>query len=121
MGLDLYFNKVKHTEIGYFRKVNFLVSFFEHQLGQEIENLRNVRIDREDAEELLKRCDEVLKDHSKAEELLPTCPGFFFGGTEYDDYYFDDVQSVKDYVKDTPIPQFDTLASDEKICFEIWY
>jgi hypothetical protein len=29
MGLDLYFHRVKRKEIGYFRKVNFLVAFFE--------------------------------------------------------------------------------------------
>ena len=26
-----------------------------------------------------------------AEELLPTASGFFFGGTEYDEYYFEQV------------------------------
>ena len=26
------------------------------------------------------------------EELLPTCSGFFFGGTGYDEYYMDDIK-----------------------------
>ena len=29
----------------------------------------------------------ILEDHSVAEELLPTTSGFFFGGTDYDEYY----------------------------------
>lgn len=28
------------------------------------------------------------------EELLPTCSGFFFGGTEYNQWYMDDIQST---------------------------
>ena len=106
MGLDLYFHRAKTKEIGYFRKVNFLIPFFENQLGCEIENLRKVKIDK-DAEELLKRCSAVLDDHSRAKELLPTQEGFFFGSTDYDDYYFEDVESVRDYVKDTLLPEFD--------------
>ena len=121
MGLDLFFHKTKTKEIGYFRKVNFLIPFFKSQLGREIPNLRKVTIDKEDAEELLRRCSAVLDDHSKAEELLPTQEGFFFGNTDYDDYYFKDVERVRDYVKDTLLPEFDKLDSDESIQFEIWY
>ena len=33
----------------------------------------------------------VIKDPSKAKELLPTSAGFFFGHGEYDEYYLDDV------------------------------
>ena len=115
MGLDLYFHRAKTKEIGYFRKVNFLIPFFENQLGCEIENLRKVKIDKEDAEELLKRCSAVLDDHSRAKELLPTQEGFFFGSTDYDDYYFEDVESVRDYVKDTLLPEFDKLFKDDEV------
>lgn len=121
MGLDLYFHRVKTKVIGEFRKVNFLIPFFEEQLGYEIKNLHKVRIYKEDAEELLRRCSAVLYDHSKAEELLPTQKGFFFGNTDYNDHYFEDVESVRDYVKDTLLPEFDKLDSDESIQFEIWY
>lgn len=31
MGLDIYLTKRKRSEIGYFRKVNFLVKFFEER------------------------------------------------------------------------------------------
>jgi hypothetical protein len=34
----------------------------------------------------------VLADRTKADELLPTEGGFFFGGTEYDEYYFQDLE-----------------------------
>lgn len=34
---------------------------------------------------------QVVVDSSIAEELLPTCPGFFFGSYDYDEYYVDDL------------------------------
>lgn len=34
----------------------------------------------------------VIEDASVAQELLPTQEGFFFGGTEYDEWYLQDVQ-----------------------------
>ena len=120
MGLDIYFTKRKSEEIGYFRKVNFLVKYFE-DLGFDVENQIPFRISKEDAEVLLSRCNQVLKDHSKASELLPTMSGFFFGSTEYDKDYFEDVKEVRDYIKNTLLPKFEELGSEEEIFFETWY
>lgn len=120
MGLDIYITKKKCSGIGYFRKVNFLVKFFKKK-GFDVPNQIPLVIKREDAEELLSKCEEVLKDHSKGPELLPTMSGFFFGSTDYDDYYYDDVEAVRDYVKDKLLPEFDTLEEGEDIYFETWY
>lgn len=79
------------------------------------------RVYRDYITDLLDKCNKVLADHSKAEELLPTMDGFFFGSTEYDDYYFDDVEEVKNFIVDTLLPQFDNLRDGEKIMFDIWY
>ena len=62
-----------------------------------------------------------MKDHSKGPELLPTMSGFFFGSIDYDNYYYDDVKAVRNYVKDKLLPEFDTLEEEENIYFEIWY
>ena len=35
---------------------------------------------------------EYIEDSSLAEELLPTTSGFFFGGTQYDQWYIEDVK-----------------------------
>ena len=35
----------------------------------------------------------------KAKELLPTQSGFFFGGTDYDEYYFEDVKDAADLMQ----------------------
>jgi hypothetical protein len=34
------------------------------------------------------------KTRTKAGELLPTTSGFFFGGTEYDKYYMEDIKNT---------------------------
>ena len=74
----------------YFRKVNFVYRYFSPKLVDEC-----CFVSKADLEDLIKRCIEVLTDHSKAEELLPTTSGFFFGSTDYDDWYFKDVEDCK--------------------------
>ena len=39
-----------------------------------------------------------VKDSSIAEELLPFCSGFFFGGAEYDEYYVSEIKETIDIV-----------------------
>ena len=78
-------------EVAYFRKVNFLLPFFEYG-----ENCSRLEIDDYKIDELLFKCKQVLEDHSLAETLLPTLGGFFFGNSEYNDWYFEDVKEVYD-------------------------
>ena len=47
--------------------------------------------------------------------------GFFFGSTEYNEYYFEDVKEVRDYIKNTLLPKFKELGQEEEIFFETWY
>lgn len=117
MGLDVFFEK--HKVVGYFRKVNFLVKYFG-DLGFDIENQTPFCITKEQVTELRNRCQEVLSDHSKAEELLPTISGFFFGSTDYNEYYFEDVEQVLKYCEETLLPMFDSLDDRESIYFSTW-
>lgn len=41
-----------------------------------------------------------VEDTSVAEELLPTTDGFFFGSTDYDEYYIEDIKHTVDIVKE---------------------
>lgn len=41
----------------------------------------------------------IIKDPSVAEELLPTASGFFFGGTDYDQYYVEDLERTKEILE----------------------
>lgn len=71
-------------EAGYLRKANAIQYWIEDNLGVSTD----VEIPINYLKELVDICVEILEDNSKASELLPTMEGFFFGGTEYDDYYY---------------------------------
>ena len=89
--------KSLYSEVAYFRKVNFLLPYFGYE-----ENCSEITIDKCEVEELVNDCKRVLaaKDTDEAEnvadELLPTEEGYFFGSTDYDEWYFKDVQEVMD-------------------------
>ena len=80
-----------------FRKINFLYAYFSDRLVDE-----SCVVFKADLEDIIERCDKVLESNSVelAKELLPTCDGFFFGGTEYDTYYFYDVKYVREKFKE---------------------
>jgi len=42
----------------------------------------------------------IIKDPTVAQELLPTTEGFFFGGTDYDQYYYQDLVDTKKILED---------------------
>lgn len=121
MGLDIFIDKVKSTNIAYFRKINFLVKYFENYIEHEIKNLRYVDIDEESIIELINRCQQVLEDHNLAKDLLPTEEEFFFGPTEYDEHYFLNVEEVLNTMTSTILPQFEKLSEGESIKLMIWY
>lgn len=78
---------VKATVL-YWRKANAIHRWFvEHVQGGEDE-CREWELSKEQLTSLRDLCQEVLDDHNKAAELLPTQSGFFFGLTEYDKWYF---------------------------------
>jgi hypothetical protein len=59
------------------------------------DNCAAYQVSQEDLINLLSFVDEVLADNNKADELLPTQEGFFFGSVEYDEYYIDDLSGTR--------------------------
>ena len=78
-------------EVAYWRKANQIHHWFVVNVQDGEDECQESDVSREQLQELVDVCREVLADHSKAEDLLPSAPGFFFGSTEYDDRYFQDV------------------------------
>jgi hypothetical protein len=81
----------------YFRKVNFIFKYYEDR-GKMYDQYYAFT-DADDIDDLIDRCEQVLKDHSLAYSLLPTQDGFFFGSTDYDDWYFSDVKDCLKQMK----------------------
>jgi hypothetical protein len=80
--------------VGYWRKANQIHQWFVVNVQGGVDECEDAYVTREQLQELLRVVTEVLADHSKAEKLLPTQSGFFFGGTEYDDGYFADLEDT---------------------------
>lgn len=76
--------------VAYFRKVNFLFAYYQN-IGKMVDEYYAFT-DKDDIDDIISRCERVLKDHDLANELLPTQSGFFFGSTDFDQWYFDDVK-----------------------------
>lgn len=91
MGIDYPINEIQF-ELGYWRKCNQIHNWFVENVQDGTDDCGTYYVQQENLIALYNVCKEVLEDHSKAEELLPTQSGFFFGGTEYDEYYFQDLE-----------------------------
>jgi len=86
-----------YLPIATFRKVNFLHHWAEQELNEGREtNCDHLPITGEQVRQLREECETVLADPAKAGDLLPTVGGFFFGSTEYGEYYLGDVRAVRD-------------------------
>ena len=78
--------------MAYWRKCNQIHQWFVDNVQDGEDNCGTYFVSRDNLTELLDLCKQVLADHSKADELLPTQGGFFFGSTDYDEWYFSDLE-----------------------------
>jgi hypothetical protein len=84
---------------GYWRKANHIHSWFVNNIQDGYDDCKEYEIDKSDLKKLLDVVNNVINDHSLAEELLPTASGFFFGNTDYDEYYFKSLEYTKDILE----------------------
>jgi hypothetical protein len=52
----------------------------------------------------------VMENSEVAEDILPTQAGFFFGATEYDEYYYGDVAKTIEFIDKALGTDFETYA-----------
>lgn len=101
-----------NTPYAYWRKANAIHRWFVDNFADGHDDCRSIYVTGEHLLDLVETCKKVLKDHTKAEELLPTQDGFFFGNTEYDDWYLDELENTIDQLKDVkPDDEFIYQAS----------
>ena len=75
-------------QLCYWRKANHIHKWFVDNIQGGVDDGGEYTVSLPELKQLMDVCYEVMTDNSKAEELLPTSDGFFFGGTEYDEFYF---------------------------------
>jgi hypothetical protein len=113
MGLDQYWYVSEPKQFAYHRKFNALQGFmeemFREQEGEGDFNCRDVIITKEILDQLEARI--------KEDRLEPTS-GFFFGNTDKDDWYRQDVEELMD----TVIPEARKyLEEGKKVVYTSWW
>ena len=86
-------------EVGYWRKANHIHKWFVDNVQKGTDDCGEYKVEEDQLANLLETCKEILEDGNKAPELLPTTSGFFFGATDYNEYYFDDIQNTVDIIE----------------------
>lgn len=79
-------------KVGYWRKANAIHAWFVKHCQAGVDDCNSYSVSRENLIDLKDSCTAVLADNSKANSLLPPQAGFFFGSTEINDYYLDDLK-----------------------------
>jgi len=92
--------KTIKVEAGYWRKANQIHNWFVQNVQEGKDECQNSYVSREQLTELRETCQKVLDNHDLAETLLPTASGFFFGGSEYDAWYFSDLEDTIKIIND---------------------
>ena len=94
--------KVKYIveEAGYWRKANAIHRWFVENVQRGVDDCGNYYVEKSQLLELLDLCEKVRAYNSLADSLLPTASGFFFGGTDYDEWYFEDINNTINIIKE---------------------
>jgi hypothetical protein len=123
--------------VGEWRKANQIHNWFVNNVQDYVDDCKEHHVSIEQLEELLETCKKVVislviskvetiqievysmedsvtfLDTSIAEELLPTQSGFFFGSTDYDDQYLQDLE--------TTIEILETVLSEDNEWSDFYY
>lgn len=84
------------VNVAYWRKANAIHNWFIENVADGVDDCQPMYVSRDELQALCKDIegaiagqvdpdDEEALDH---EDVLPTADGFFFGGTDYDEYYW---------------------------------
>ena len=126
MGLDMYIAKAKKNsdnkweladdfELLYWRKANQIRQWFVTNLGyNENANCEFFPLEKENIESLIEDIDNVLNAENKelmAKRVLPTSSGFFFGNTEYGEWYYDELEFTKNELEKL-LDMWDDIIND---------
>lgn len=98
------------VKAAYWRKANHIHQWFVDNVQNGDDDCQDYFVSREQLLTLVDTCKQVLTDPAKlAPELLPTQSGFFFGSTDYDEYYVSQLQYTVDRIEEA------LTAFDERI------
>jgi hypothetical protein len=79
----------------YWRKANAIHKWFVDNVQEGVDDHREFEVSLEQLEELLEVIEEVLDNPERAGALLPPQEGFFFGGKEMDEWYWEQLKRTQ--------------------------
>lgn len=79
--------KYEEQEAIYWRKENHIHNWFVNNIQNGEDDCGKYQVTREQLRELIDLCKRTYIENRI--DLLPTKGGFFFGSTDYDEYYFE--------------------------------
>ena len=97
LGFDMEIQEIGFNAI-YWRKANAIHNWFVKNVQHGVDDCGTYEVSDIVLNELLILIDTVLEDTTKAPDLIPPTDGFFFGGTQLDAYYFDELRRTKEEV-----------------------
>ncbi len=118
MGLDIYLQDKEENEIVYWRKVNQIFAWFERRFDKEILNCQEYEVDKDMLTDLLRDINNVLNKKVEPQKVLPTQEGFFFGGTEYNEVYYNELKITKEKIEGV-LRTFD--FENDQLYFYAWW
>jgi len=81
-------------EVGYWRKANAIHMWFVENVQSNVDDCGEYEVSEEKLKTLLGLCLDVKANPELAPDLLPSQSGFFFGSTDYGEYYFEDIETT---------------------------
>ena len=103
-------------EVGYWRKANQIHNWFVQNVQDGEDDCKEYYVTPESIIELYEVVSEVLASGSKevALDKLPPQSGFFFGGTQIDEYYWEDLEHTKQVLQ----PLIDAFNEANELGYE---
>lgn len=133
MGLDMYLYRKKRksdyatnedyktaddVQLAYWRKANHIHKWFTQ--GVEEDNCTPIPVTEKKILKLIDICMDILQDKGDlavAEELLPTQSGFFWGNTDYNEWYYQDVRDTIEILAEA----LDDIEPNDELYYYAWY
>ena len=110
MGLDMYLDRVSRNdnsgtvEVYYWRKANSIHNWILKETGTPSDfnaGDNGIELTKDMLVKFVEQAETVLRDKSDetSERFIPSCSGFFFGNTAYDEWYYKDIEDTAEKFK----------------------
>ena len=110
MGLDMYLERVSRNDSGnraevhYWRKANSMHNWILKETGTSPDfnaGDNGIELTKDMLVKFVEQAETVLRDRSDetSAKLIPSCSGFFFGDTAYDEWYYKDIEDTAEKFK----------------------